>query len=119
MTKYEQALANANLMTGQADTDAKLLAAYELGIQHGEDADRNSIQRGAQIDTTLRILVILMRQLEDHQNPQGSVYLRILVILMRQLEKDLEEVMAVLQIPKGDRDIYRKILGKRKPKGNK
>lgn len=97
MTKYEQALANANLLTGQADTDAKLLAAYELGIQHGEDADRTSIQRGAQIDTTLRILVILMRQ----------------------LEKDLEEVMAVLQIPKGDRDIYRKILGKRKPKGNK
>lgn len=97
MTKYEQALANANLLTGQADTDAKLLAAYELGIQHGEDADRNSIQRGAQIDTTLRILVILMRQ----------------------LEKDLEEVMAILQIPKGDRDIYRKILGKRKPKGNK
>ena len=95
MTKYEQALANANLLTGQADTDAKLLAAYELGIQHGEDADRNSIQRGAQIDTTLRILVILMRQ----------------------LEKDLEEVMAILQIPKGDRDIYRKILGKRKPKG--
>ena len=95
MTKYEQALANANLLTGQADTDAKLLAAYELGIQHGEDADRNSIQRGAQIDTTLRIMVILMRQ----------------------LEKDLEEVMAVLQIPKGDRDIYRKILGKRKPKG--
>ena len=95
MTKYEQTLANANLLTGQADTDAKLLAAYELGIQHGEDADRNSIQRGAQIDTTLRILVILMRQ----------------------LEKDLEEVMAILQIPKGDRDIYRKILGKRKPKG--
>lgn len=97
MTKYEQALANAQLLTGQADTDAKLLAAYELGIQHGEDADRNSIQRGAQIDTTLRILVILMRQ----------------------LEKDLEEVMAILQIPKGDRDIYRKILGKRKPKGKK
>lgn len=95
MTKYEQALANANLLTGQADTDAKLLAAYELGIQHGEDADRNSIQRGAQIDTTLRILVILMRQ----------------------LEKDLEEVMTILQIPKGDRDIYRKILGKRKTKG--
>lgn len=95
MTKYEQALANAQLLTGQADTDAKLLAAYELGIQHGEDADRNSIQRGAQIDTTLRIMVILMRQ----------------------LEKDLEEVMAILQIPKGDRDIYRKILGKRKPKG--
>lgn len=95
MTKYEQALANAQLLTGQADTDAKLLAAYELGIQHGEDADRTSIQRGAQIDTTLRIMVILMRQ----------------------LEKDLEEVMAILQIPKGDRDIYRKILGKRKPKG--
>ena len=95
MTKYEQALANAQLLTGQADTDAKLLAAYELGIQHGEDADRTSIRRGAQIDTTLRIMVILMRQ----------------------LEKDLEEVMAVLQIPKGDRDIYRKILGKRKPKG--
>lgn len=95
MTKYEQAMANAQLLTGQADTDAKLLAAYELGIQHGEDADRNSIQRGAQIDTTLRIMVILMRQ----------------------LEKDLEEVMAILQIPKGDRDIYRKILGKRKPKG--
>lgn len=97
MTKYEQALANAQLLTGQADTDAKLLAAYELGIQHGEDADRNSIQRGAQIDTTLRIMVILMRQ----------------------LEKDLEEIMAILEIPKGDRDIYRKILGKRKPKGNK
>lgn len=97
MTKYEQALANANLLTGQADTDAKLLAAYELGIQHGEDADRNSIQRGAQIDTTLRILVILMRQ----------------------LEKDLEEVMVLLQIPKQDRDIYRKVLGKRKPKGKK
>ena len=97
MTKYEQALADANLLTGQADTDAKLLATYELGIQHGEDADRTSIQRGAQIDTTLRILVILMRQ----------------------LEKDLEEVMAILQIPKGDRDIYRKILGKRKPKGKK
>ena len=95
MTKYEQALADANLLTGQADTDAKLLAAYELGIQHGEDADRTSIQRGAQIDTTLRIMVILMRQ----------------------LEKGLEEVMAILEIPKGDRDIYRKILGKRKPKG--
>ena len=95
MTKYEKALDDAQLLTGQADTDAKLLAAYELGIQHGEDADRNSIQRGAQIDTTLRIMVILMRQ----------------------MEKDLEEVMAVLQIPKGDRDIYRKILGKRKPKG--
>ena len=97
MTKYEQALADAQLLTGQADTDTKLLAAYELGIQHGEDADRNSIQRGAQIDTTLRIMVILMRQ----------------------LEKDLEEVMAILEIPKGDRDIYRKILGKRKPKGKK
>ena len=97
MTKYEQAMANAQLLTGQADTDAKLLAAYELGIQHGEDADRNSIQRGAQIDTTLRIMVILMRQ----------------------LEKDLEGLMAILQIPKGDRDIYRKILGKRKPKGKK
>ena len=97
MTKYEQALADANLLTGQTDTDAKLLAAYKLGVQHGEDADRNSIQRGAQIDTTLRIMVILMRQ----------------------LEKGLEEVMAILQLPKGDRDIYRKILGKRKPKGKK
>lgn len=86
MTKFEQTLA-----------DAKLLTAYEFGIQHGEDADRNSIQRGAQIDITLRILVILMRQ----------------------LEKDLEEIMAILQIPKGDWDIYRKILGKRKPKGKK
>ena len=94
MTKFEQALSENGLLTGQAESDTKLVAAYELGIRHGEDADRKSIQRAAQVDTTLRIMVVLMRQ----------------------MGKDLEEVMVLLQIPKQDRDIYRKVLGKRKPK---
>lgn len=89
MTKIDMIL--SDLLTGNEDIDAKLRAAFDLGVRHGEDADRTSIAKSTQITTTHKILSTLMRVQRIN----------------------LETAMTMLQIPKKEREIYRKIFGNR------
>lgn len=82
-----------DLLTGQEEIDAKLYQAFELGVNHGA-VDRDSIQRSARIDQTTRLLTAIMRS-------QGI---------------DLEQAMSDFNIPKKERDTYRRIITKRQPK---
>lgn len=77
------------LFTGDDVIDGKLREAFELGIRHGADADRKSVQRAEQITTTQKILATLMRTLHT----------------------GLEGAMSIIEIPRKDRDIYRRIFG--------
>ena len=86
MSKTDRIL--AELLTDDADMDNRLRKAFELGIRHGGAADRESIKRSAQTDQVTRLLIVLMRR--QHI--------------------DLEQAMAVFELSKDDRKMYRLII---------
>ncbi len=83
-----------SVLTGDTEVDNRLRQAYELGIRHGQASDREVIKRAAQIDQVTRLLVTLMRR--QHL--------------------DLEQAMALFELSRDDREMYRRIIGSRKPK---
>ncbi len=86
MSKTDRIL--AELLTDDADMDNRLRKAFELGIRHGAAADRESIKRSAQTDQVTRLLIVLMRR--QHI--------------------DLEQAMAIFELSKDDRKMYRLII---------
>ena len=86
MSKTDRIL--AELLTGDPDMDRRLRRAFGLGIRHGEAADRESIKRSAQTDQVTRLLIVLMRR--QHI--------------------DLEQAMAIFELSKDDRKMYRLII---------
>lgn len=82
------------LFIGEKDFDDRLRKAFELGIRHGQAADRESVKRAAQTDQVTRMLITLMRRQEI----------------------DLEQAMAVFELSRDDREMYRRIIGGRKTK---
>lgn len=83
-----------SVLTGDPEIDNRLRQAYELGIRHGQASDREVIKRSAQIDQVTRLLVTLMRR--QHL--------------------DLEQAMAIFELSKDDKEMYRRIIGCRKSK---
>lgn len=81
----------AELLTGDEIFDARLRKAFELGIRHGQAADRDGLKRSAQIETTKKLLLTLVR--------------------VQRI--DLNSAMTMLQIPKKDRAIYSKLFAVR------
>ncbi len=92
MSKTDRIL--ENLFTGDREVDDKLRQAFNLGIRHGEATDRESIARSSRIDQTTRMLIALIRT--QHI--------------------DLEKAMSWFDIPKKDREIYRRIINQRSEK---
>ncbi|MBP3673484.1 MAG: hypothetical protein J6J18_06615 [Oscillospiraceae bacterium] len=84
----------ATLLTGEVETDHKLRQAFDLGLRHGEAADRKNLQLYARIEQTTRLLTALMRA----QNI------------------DLEQAMDIFCIPRKEKDTYRRIITKRQPR---
>lgn len=82
------------LFTGEKEFDDRLRKAFELGIRHGQAADREAVQRSARVDQTTRMLITVMRR----QNI------------------DLEQAMALFELSRDDREMYRRIIGSRKTK---
>ena len=82
------------MLTGEEEIDSRLREAFELGVRHGAAADRDNIQRSARIDQTTRLLIAVMRS-------QGI---------------DLEKALSDFNIPKKERDTYRRIITKRPTK---
>lgn len=87
----------APLLTGDDATDDRLRRAFELGCRHGQASDRESIKRAAQTDQVTRLLITLMRR--QHL--------------------DLEQAMAIFELSRDDREMYRRIICGRKPKKGK
>lgn len=83
-----------SLLTGDQEQDNRLRKAFDLGIRHGQASDREVIKRAAQIDQVTRLLVTLMRR--QHL--------------------DLEQAMAIFELSRDDREMYRRIIGGRKLK---
>ena len=92
MNKTDRTL--GSLLTGNDEIDNRLRQAFNLGIRHGEATDRDNVARSSKIDTTTRLLI---------------AYIRI-------QRTTLEDAMAMFDIPKADREIYRRIINQRKSK---
>ncbi len=92
MSKTDRIL--ENLFTGDPVQDDRLRKAFELGIRHGQAADREAVKRAAQTDQVTRLLITLMRRQRI----------------------DLEQAMAIFELSKDDREMYRRIIISRKPK---
>ena len=86
-----------SLLTGEEEWDNRICQAFDLGIRHGQAADRVSIVKSTRIDTMTKILVTLMRT----QN------------------MDLDQAMRALELSKADREIFQHILDLRPQKGTK
>lgn len=79
------------LLTGREETDVLLRTAYDLGVRHGRELDRESLRRNVQIDTARRLLVALM----------ATQHI------------DLQAAMKALRIPRADRKTFAKLLAEK------
>ena len=79
------------LLTGNEEFDAKLQAAFALGLRQGRVIDRTNLQRAAQIEATRHLLAALMRA----------------------QQMDLQAAMITLAIPRKDRKTYEKIFAEK------
>ena len=74
----------AELLTGNDQTDVLIQAAYDLGIRKGRVSDRGNLLRDGEITATRRCLEAVIRTMKI----------------------DLNEALAMFQIPKKERSIY-------------
>lgn len=79
------------LLTGYPDSDARIRAAYELGLSKGKASDRENVRANAKIQTTKQLLNSLMAT-------QGI---------------DLQAAMIALRIPRAERKTYVKIFSQK------
>lgn len=93
MNKTDRSI--STLLTGTEEIDNRLRQAFAIGIQHGQATDRDNVARSSKIDTTTRLLIAFIRTQKI----------------------SLEEAMTAFDLPKADREIYRRIISQRKPKG--
>ena len=79
------------LLTGNEEHDARLRAAFDLGLRQGRAVDRENLKRAAQIEATRHLLAALMRAQRI----------------------DLQSAMVTLAIPRKDRKTYAKIFAEK------
>lgn len=92
MNKTDRTL--SALLTGNDEIDNRLRQAFNLGIRNGQATDRDNVARSSKIDTTTRLLIAFIRTQKIN----------------------LEDAMTAFDLPKADREIYRRIITQRKPK---
>ncbi len=85
------------LFIGVKEFDDRLRQAFALGIRYGQATDRENLQNICRIEQTTRILATLMRT----------------------QKMDLDSSMSALEIPKQDKDLYRRIFNGRSCKAKK